>query len=91
MLKPDIAISLMCQMLGNSGKQCLNLGVEVQHLGGTWVLDTTAALLSQVGAQVPLLKTSMGYRTKLLEKSSQKPFLPAAYLSLLVLNSQLTW
>ena len=57
MLKLDIAISLICQMLGNSGKQCLNLGVEVQHLGGTWVLDTTAALLSQVGAPVPLLKS----------------------------------
>ena len=56
MLKPDITISLICQMLGNSGKQCLNLGLEVQHLGGTWVLDTTAALLSYVGAQVPLLK-----------------------------------
>ena len=26
MLKPDIAFSLICQMLGSAGKQCLNLG-----------------------------------------------------------------
>ena len=33
MLKPDIAISLICQMLGNSGKQCLNLGGGSPTLG----------------------------------------------------------
>ena len=33
MLNSDIAISLICQMLGNSGKQCLNLGGGSPTLG----------------------------------------------------------
>ena len=33
MLKPDIAFSLICQTLGNSGKQCLNLGGGSPTLG----------------------------------------------------------
>ena len=33
MLNPDIAFSLICQTLGNSGKQCLNLGGGSPKLG----------------------------------------------------------
>ena len=32
MLKPDIAFSLICQTLGNSGKQCVIWGEEVHKI-----------------------------------------------------------
>ena len=56
MLKPDVAFSLICQTLGNSGKQCLNLRGGSPRLGRNLGTKYDRSFFEPCGAQALLVK-----------------------------------